>query len=87
MEIIFHGKHNDQQAAESLSGLIHLLKEKYHIDGFREMHLSITLTDGSGFDVELVDSETNQPYRVIEVYPTSPTTTPKRRRPRLKLVN
>ena len=68
MEIIFDGQHSDAQASEYLVNVIQLLKERYHIHQFREIHLSITLVDESGQDVELVDSQTNQPYRMLEVY-------------------
>lgn len=68
MEIIFQGKHDSKEAAESLLSIIKLFKERYHIDQFREMHLSVTLVDGQGEDVELVDTETAEAYRVFEVY-------------------
>lgn len=68
MEIIFDGRHNDEAATENLVNIINLLKEKYHIGQFREMHLSVTLVDAKGDDVELIDSQTKQPYRVLEVY-------------------
>ncbi|MDX2345366.1 MAG: hypothetical protein QNK11_00630 [Legionella sp.] len=68
MEIIFDGRQDGEEATENLASIIQLLKERYHIGQFREIHLSITLVDDKGEDVELVDSKTNQPYRVIEVY-------------------
>ncbi|MCH9757244.1 MAG: hypothetical protein K0U37_08660 [Gammaproteobacteria bacterium] len=68
MEIIFDGRHDGEEASESLASIIKLFKERYQIGQFREMHLSITLVDDKGEDVELIDSETNQPYRVFEVY-------------------
>lgn len=86
MEIIFHGRHDSQEAADSLSSMIRLLQESYHIEGFREMHLSITLLDESGIDVELVDSETDEAYRVFEVYHQTNEVPRKRKRPQLKLV-
>jgi hypothetical protein len=67
MEIIFQGRHDGGEACESVSSVLKLLQERYHINAFREIHLSITLVDDGGDDVELVDSETNQPYRVLEV--------------------
>ena len=67
MEIIFHGRHDSSEAAESLQGIIDLLKERYHIGQFREMHLSVTLVDVGGEDVELIDSETHEAYRIFEV--------------------
>ncbi|KTD33903.1 hypothetical protein [Legionella israelensis] len=68
MDIIFQGKHNGEEAVESLASVLRLFKERYHIEQFREMHLSITLVDEHGDDVELVDSETDQAYRTFEVY-------------------
>ena len=68
MEIIFHGRHDSREAANSLQGIIQLLNDRYHIGQFREMHLSVTLVDNGGDDVELIDSETEQAYRVFEVY-------------------
>ena len=67
MDIIFQGRHDSNQAEESLRGVLRLLQERYAIDTFREMHLSVTLVDHLGDDVELVDTETNQPFRVLEV--------------------
>jgi hypothetical protein len=68
MEIIFDGRHDGEEASENLAHIIKLFKERYHIGQFREMHLSVTLVDDKGEDVELMDTQTNQPYRVLEVY-------------------
>ncbi|ARG96850.1 hypothetical protein [Legionella micdadei] len=68
MDIIFRGEHNSEEAAESLLSVLRLFKERYKIGNFREMHLSVTLVDDQGDDVELVDSETSQAYRTFEVY-------------------
>lgn len=68
MEIIFDGRHSDKEASENLASIIKLLKERYKIGHFREMHLSLTLVDDTGADVELVDSQTNEPFRIFEVY-------------------
>jgi hypothetical protein len=67
MEIIFQGRHDSTEAAESLLSVIRLFKDRYHIGQFREMHLSVTLVDEQGEDVELIDSETAQAYRTFEV--------------------
>lgn len=87
MEIIFHGRHDSSEATESLQNIIHMLKERYHINGFREMHLSITLLDDSGVDVELIDSETEEAYRVFEVYRQGREVPRRTGRPQLKLVD
>ncbi len=68
MEIIFDGRQDGREASESLIRVINLFKERYKIGQFREMHLSLTLVDDAGQDVELIDSQTNQPYRIVEVY-------------------
>jgi len=68
MEIIFDGRHDGLEASDSLISVIKLFKERYKIGQFREIHLSLTLVDDAGEDVELFDSKTNQPYRVFEVY-------------------
>lgn len=68
MEIIFDGRQDGEEASENLLSVIRLFKERYQIGQFREMHLSLTLVDEAGEDVELVDTQTNQPYRVFEVY-------------------
>ena len=68
MDIIFQGRHDSEEAAESLMSVLRLFKERYHIGQFREMHLSVTLVDDQGEDVELVDTETAEAYRIFEVY-------------------
>lgn len=68
MDIIFQGNHSSEEAAENLLSVLRLFKDRYQIGQFREMHLTVTLMDDNGDDVELVDSETNQVYRVFEVY-------------------
>ncbi|GGI86065.1 hypothetical protein [Legionella impletisoli] len=86
MEIIFQGKHSSEEAAESLINVIRMFKERYQIQQFREMHLSVTLVDDSGVDVELVDSETAEPYRAFEVYREGAELTRRKSLPVLKLV-
>lgn len=68
MDIILQGDHSSEEAAQSLARVLELFKERYHIAGFREIHLTVTLIDEQGDDVELVDSESNQAYRIFEVY-------------------
>ncbi|MDA9272070.1 hypothetical protein N9Q05_01635 [bacterium] len=86
MDIIFHGGHDSEQAVESLLSIVRLFQERYHISQFREMHLSVTLVDESGADVELVDTETNLAYRTFEVYRQGSEMTRSLGRPALKLV-
>ncbi|HAT7071600.1 TPA: hypothetical protein JAN90_02170 [Legionella pneumophila] len=68
MDIILQGQHNAIETVESLERVLKLFKERYQVDGYREIHLTVTLVDEQGDEVELVDSETNQPYRIFEVY-------------------
>jgi hypothetical protein len=86
MEIIFHGRHDSSEAAESLQGVIRLFKERYKIGKFREMHLSVTLVDEGGADVELVDTDTDNAYRIFEVYRQGTEMVRGSGRPALKLV-
>jgi hypothetical protein len=86
MEIIFHGRHDSQEAIDSLQGVICLFNEQYHIGQFREMHLSVTLVDSKGDDIELVDSETDHACRVFEVYRRGQELIRGTGRPALKLV-
>jgi len=68
MDIIFQGMHNTEEVAENFLSVLRLFKDRYHIEQFREIHLTVTLVDEQGEDVELVDSDTAQVYRVFEVY-------------------
>lgn len=68
MDIILQGQHNSAEAVESLDRVLQLFKERYHINNYREIHLTVTLVDEQGDVVELVDSDSNQPYRIFEVY-------------------
>lgn len=68
MEIIFHGQQNWRKTQESILGIIQMLHDQYHIEELREIHLSLTLMDDEGFDVELIDTETHESYRIMEVF-------------------
>lgn len=86
MEIIFQGRLNSEETVESLESVIRLFKERYHISQFREVHLSVTLVSEQGDDVELVDSETEQAFRVFEVYREGRELVRSHGRPLLKLI-
>lgn len=86
MEIIFQGRLNSEETVESLESVIRLFKDRYHISQFREVHLSVTLVSEQGEDVELVDSETQQAYRVFEVCREGHEFTQCQGRPTLKLI-
>lgn len=68
MDIILQGQHSSGETVESLERVLRLFKERYQIDGYREIHLTLTLLDENGEEVELIDSDTNQAYRTFEVY-------------------
>ncbi|AHE66386.1 hypothetical protein [Legionella oakridgensis] len=86
MEIIFQGKHSGDEAVASLLNVIRMFKERYHISQFREMHLTVTLVDECGEDVELIDSDTEEVYRTFEVYREGGELTRRPGLPVLKLV-
>lgn len=86
MDVLFEGRHDSDDAAEHLMSIIRLFKERYHISHFREMHLSVTLVDDAGADVELVDSETSEVYRTFEVYRNGAALKANKRPRRLTLV-
>lgn len=86
MDIIFQGRHNSEEAAESFLSVLRLFKERYKITHFREMHLTVTLVDEHGDDVELVDSETAKAYRTFEVYRTGHELQGRKGQPMLQLV-
>ena len=68
MDIILQGPHEAHEALESLSRVLELFKDRYHIQEYKEIHLTVTLVDDSGDEVELIDSDTHEAYRVFEVY-------------------
>lgn len=87
MDIIFQGQHNAEETAENLISVLRLFRDRYHIDEFREIHLTLTLVDSRGDDVELVDSNTSEVYRVFEVVRKGEElTTGRKPRPMLQLV-
>lgn len=86
MDIILQGQHDGPEALESLERVLELFKERYSIRGYREIHLTVTLVDEHGDEVELIDSDTNQPYRVFEVFRTGYEFSGKKGVPKLRLV-
>ena len=67
MDIILHGNLDNEETAQSLTSILRLLHDRYHIGSFREIHLEVTLVDEEGNDVELINNETNEVYRIFEV--------------------
>lgn len=86
MDIIFQGKHNSEEAAESLLSVLRMFKERYQISQFREMYLTVTLVDDQGDDVELIDSETSHAYRTFRVYRNGYELDGRKGKPMLQLV-
>ena len=86
MDIILQGQHDGSETLESLERVLELFKQRYRIRGYREIHLTVTLVDEYGDDVELIDSDTNQPYRVFEVYRSGYEFTGRKGVPKLRLV-
>ncbi|CAM2856679.1 hypothetical protein [Legionella worsleiensis] len=86
MDIILQGQHNADETVQSLQRVLQLFKERYQVEGFREIHLTVTLVDGHGDEVELIDSESNKAYRVFEVYRKGYELTGRKGIPMLQLV-
>ena len=51
MDIILQGQHEGQEALESLEKVMQMFKDRYHINGYREIHLTVTLVDDHGDEV------------------------------------
>ena len=68
MQVVFHGTHTAEEAAENLLSIIKLFRERYAISNYREICLDVTLRDENGDDVELVDASTSEVLGVFEVY-------------------
>lgn len=67
MEIILQGSLNADETTASLASVLTMFKDRYHILAFREIHMHVTLVDAHGDDVELVDTQSNQVYRIFEI--------------------
>jgi hypothetical protein len=86
MDIFFEGRQDGDVALDQLLNVFQLFKERYQITHFREMHLSLTLVDEEGEDVELVDTDTAQVYRSFEVYENNKELHARRPQNRIRLV-
>ena len=67
MKIIFRGDLSDIEAGEGFSSILSLFKERYGIEGFRDLKLSMTMLDMDGEEVELVDADTAQVFGTFEI--------------------
>lgn len=89
MQVIFQGEQSSEEVVESLLTIIRMFKDRYGIEDFRELQLSMTLMDKQGDDVELVDSHTSEVFRVFEVHKTANGIRPleyQSKKPRLRLI-
>lgn len=88
MQVIFQGEQSSEEMVESLLSIVRMFKERYGIEHFRELQLSMTLMDTQGDEVELVDSRTSEVFRVFEVYKSGDEIKPlqKKSKPQLQLV-
>lgn len=86
MQVIFKGEQSCEEVLENLLSIVRMFKERYGIEDFRELKLSMTLMDKQGDDVELVDSRTSEVFRVFEVYQTGEGIRPVQSSSKLKLV-
>lgn len=67
MEVYFRDKQQANDVAEGIMSILKMFSERYGIEDFREIQLSMTLVDSQGDDVELIDSVTNEVFKVFEV--------------------
>ena len=86
MQIIFQGKHDTDEAVDSLASILNLFKERYAIHGFSAMHLNVTLLDTENKEVELVDVATSEVLAVFEVQQSQMHCIPIRSKRHLSLV-
>ena len=68
MKIKFHGNHSLEEAQESLSSVMQVLKDEYGIAHFRDMELTLILLNKEGEDVELLDVTTSEVLDVFDVF-------------------
>lgn len=68
MDIILQGRYTEAEAVEAIRSVLVLLAERYQVTACREMHLTLTLMNQQGEDVELVDTKTGQVYRIFEIH-------------------
>jgi hypothetical protein len=67
MKIKFQGEHTSQEVVESLSAILQMLAEQYHIKDFSDIKLNMTLIR-SGEAVELMDPDTGEIFDILEVH-------------------
>jgi len=67
MDVYFRDKQDTDDVADSIMSILKMFQNRYGIEQFREIQLSMTLVDSQGDDVELIDSVTNEVFKVFEV--------------------
>lgn len=67
MKIIFKGDLANSEAADGFYSIMNLFKDRYGIDFFRGMTVTMTMLDSDGEEVELVDAETCQVFDLFEI--------------------
>jgi hypothetical protein len=70
MIIKLYGRYNAQDAASNLVKILELFHQRYSISGFKDLQLSLTLSDYDGQEVELVDANTSEVLDSFEVCKT-----------------
>lgn len=86
MNIMFEGQFDEQAAQEHIQRVLRFLEDRYSIRQFRDVQLSLTLLDEKGHEVELVNTETAEVYRVMEVARSGAIILRSKGRPTLRLV-
>jgi len=86
MDILFHGEHAHSDIAAAIENVINLLHDRWHVQSFKDLHVSLVLVDESGFEIELIDSVTQQDLRVMNIYKHDHSYVQQRKFPQLKLV-
>lgn len=86
MDIMLKGAHSKKEIVESLAHVFDLFKNRYGIETYREMYLTLTLVDAQGDDVELVDTKTNEVFSRFDIIDQSASNQPQYKKPNLKLV-
>lgn len=86
MDIRFHGQLTQEHTLSGLQEVFQLLVERYQVQRFKEVHVSLILVDAQGFEVDLVDSDTHQTLRVLDVDRREKTSIKKRSKVALRLV-
>lgn len=86
MDIMLKGVHSEKEIVESLAHVFELFKQRYGIETYRELYLTLTLVDAQGDDVELVDTSTDEVFNRFDIIDSKSSNEPQYKKPNLKLV-